>query len=399
MITTNIVSLAAGGLNEPSTVTTVDVVAPAASSIEDVDLEAGQMRSRQLSTETRQNQRQYFKDRAATVITIYQGGCGVAAVAGVVALIAGSLLRDPYVVSMGICMIFLGTGGCILAGKYRDLKSHNQIFEDMLEENSRLKGQVHFFEDQNKNLEQSNNHLKGQVGELSNKVLALQQTVNRFDQENEELRQSNEQLCLQISDLSERVKQLLQSVRRFDEENEELKTSNSTLKSHVTSLEAMSGKFEVSVGELVKNEQSFKLLKDQYETLQKQFLQAQEKEIAHDLQRQKIDDIRQDREEQMLLKEEEGIRQLQALAVKEETLLQQEQVIIQGLHSLHVKEIELKNQEEKILRSFTDFAIERRDLLRLRELISRIRSRYPQAVDELEADLVLFVDIPTDFRA
>jgi hypothetical protein len=115
------------------------------------------------------------------------------------------------------------------------------------------------------------------------------------------------------------------------------------------------------------------------------------------MQRQKVDGIRQDREEQMLLREEEGIRQLQALAVKEETLLQQEEAIIQGLHSLHVKEIELKKQEEKILRSFTDFAIERRDLIRLRELISRIRSRYPQAVAELEADLVLFVDIPKDF--
>ncbi len=333
------------------------------------------------------------------MITIYQGTSGVAAVAGVVALVAGVLLKDPYVATMGICLIFLGSGGCILAGKYRDLKSHNQIFEDMLEENSRLKGQVHFFEDQNKNLEQSNNHLKGQVGELSNKVVALQQTVTRFDQENEELRESNAQLSLQIADLTERLKELLQNVRRFDQENEELKTSNQSLKGHVASLESMSGKFEISVGEMVKNEQSFKLLKDQYEILQRQFLSAQEKEIAHDKERQKIDGLRQDREEQMLLREEEGIRQLQLLALKEETLLKQEEGIIQGLQLLQQKESGLKLQEERIVRSFTEFSIERRDLIRLRDLISKMRVRFPQAVAEVEADLVSFVDIPKDFLA
>ncbi|NDD99371.1 hypothetical protein EB008_03635 [bacterium] len=399
MMNTAITTLAQGGLTEGSESLPMGREVSSPKEPENMDLESGQMRSRQATSDSRQNRNQYFKDRAATMITIYQGTSGVAAVAGVVALIAGVLLKDPYVATMGICLIFLGSGGCIIAGKYRDLKSHNQIFEDMLEENSRLKGQVHFFEDQNKNLEQSNNHLKGQVGELSNKVVALQQTVTRFDQENEELKESNAQLCLQIADLSEKLKELLQNVRRFDQENEELKTSNQTLQGHVASLESMSGKFEISVGEMVKNEQSFKLLKDQYETLQRQFLSAQEKEIAHDKERQKIDGIRQDREEQMLLREEEGIRQLQLLAEKEEALLRQEEGLVRGLQFLHEKETHLKEQEEKIVRSFTEFALERRDLIRLRDLISKMRVRFPQAVAEVEGDLVSFVDIPKDFLA
>lgn len=397
MMSTAITALTQGGSAEGGQQNTVVRENPSTNPTNNGDLEACQMRSQQEVSDVRRNPNQYFRDRATTMITVYQGTSGIAAVAGVIALIAGVLLRDPYVATMGVCLVFLGSGGCIIAGKYRDLKSHNQIFEDMLEENSRLKGQVHFFEDQNKSLEQSNNHLKGQVGELSNKVVALQQTVTRFDQENEELKQSNEQLSLQIFDLSEKVKELLQNIRRFDEENEELKSSNKSLRNHVESLEVMSGKFEVSVGEMVKNEQSFRLLKDQYETLQRQFLSAQEKEIAHDKERQKIDGLRQDREENMLIREEEGIRQLQLLAEKEESLLIQEQRIMEGLNQLHGKEVQLKKQEEIIVKSFTDFAIERRDLIHLRDLISKIRIRFPQVVSELEAESLSFVDIPKGF--
>ncbi|MBM3194413.1 MAG: hypothetical protein FJZ60_01455 [Chlamydiae bacterium] len=202
----------------------------------DEDFESGTVRARTASRDAAPR-RDYFKDRTAIMITLYQGTAGVAAVAGVVALIAGVLLKDPYILSMGVGLIILGGGGAVLAGKYRDLKSHNQIFDDMLAENSRLKGQVVFFEDQNKNLEQSNVQLKGQVGELSNKLVALQQTVHRFDQENDELRQSNQQLSEQILDLSSKVRDLLESVRKFNEENTELKNSNSALKGHVSDLE------------------------------------------------------------------------------------------------------------------------------------------------------------------
>jgi hypothetical protein len=362
------------------------------------DLENGQVQSRIGSREVAPR-REYFKDRAATMITIYQGVSGVAGIAGVVALIAGVLLKDPYILSMGIGLIFIGGGGAVIAGKYRDLKSHNQIFDDMLAENSRLKGQVVFFESQNKNLEQSNVQLKGQVGELSNKLVTLQQTVLRFDQENDELRQSNQQLSEQILDLSTKVRELLESVRKFNEENAELKNSNSALKGHVSDLETMKGKFEVSVGELVKNEQAFRMMRERFELLQTQFSSAQEKEIAHDLERQKVDSVRQDREEQMLLREEEGIRQLQLLAQKDEILLAQEAEIVKGMQMLQEKEVILKQQEERIVQSLQSFAVERGDLVRLRQLISNLRQRYPEAIAQVEAELVVFVDIPTDPRS
>jgi DNA repair exonuclease SbcCD ATPase subunit len=363
------------------------------------DLEQASLQARTVSTDLRPQKQEYFKDRATIVISAYQGVAGFAAIAGTVAVIAGVLLKDPYIITMGLGCMLLGGGGFVLAGKYRQLKSQNQIFDDMLAENGRLKGQVHFFEDQNKSLEQSNSHLKGQVGELSNKVVALQQTVTRFDQENDELRQSNEQLSDQIGELTEKVKELLQNVRRFDEENEELKSSNSLLKGHVTNLESMSGRFEVSVGEMVKNEQSFKILRDQYETLQKQFIQAQEKEIAHDIERQRIDGVRQEKEEQMLEREEEGIRQLQLIAQKEELLLSREEEIMKGLSFLHQKESALKAQEEKIVKSLTDFALERGDLMRLRAIISKLRELNPQLVSNVEEQLVSFVDVPVDFLA
>lgn len=373
-------------------------VVAAVSEAREEDLESGTIRSRTASRDaTLRND--YFKGRAATMLTIYQGVAGVAAVAGVVALIAGVLLKDPYILSMGVGLIILGGGGAILAGKYRDLKSQNQIFDDMLAENSRLKGQVVFFESQNKNLEQSNVQLKGQVGELSNKLVTLQQTVLRFDQENDELRQSNEQLSQQILDLSEKVRDLLESVRKFNEENAELKNSNSALKGHVSDLETMKGKFEVSVGELVKNEQAFRMMKERFELLQTQFSTAQEKEIAHDLERQKIDLVRQDREEQMLLREEEGIRQLQLLAQKDEILLAQEAEIVKGMQVLQEKEIILKQQEEKIVQSLQAFAVERADLMRLRQLISNLRQQHPQVIAQVEGELVVFVDIPTDPRS
>lgn len=362
------------------------------------DLESGSIQARKASREVQSN-REYFKDRAATMITIYQGVSGIAGVAGVIALIAGVLLKDPYILSMGVGLIFLGGGGAILAGKYRDLKSHNQIFDDMLAENSRLKGQVVFFESQNKNLEQSNVQLKGQVGELSNKLVTLQQTVLRFDQENDELRQSNEQLSGQILDLSEKVRELLESVRKFNDENAELKNSNSALKGHVSDLETMKGKFEVSVGELVKNEQAFRMMKERFEVLQTQFSTAQEKEIAHDLERQKIDLVRQDREEQMLIREEEGIRQLQLLAQKDEILLAQEAEIVKGMQMLQEKEVILKQQEERIVQSLQSFAVERADLIRLRQLISNLRQQHPQVIAQVEGELVVFVDIPTDPRS
>lgn len=157
--------------------------------------------------------------------------------------------------------------------------------------------------------------------------------------------------------------------------------------------------FEVSVGEMVKNEQSFKILRDQYETLQKQFIQAQEKEIAHDNERQRIDGVRQEKEEQMLKREEEGIRQLQLIAQKEELLLSREEEIMKGLSFLHQKESALKAQEEKIVKSLTDFTLERGDLMRLRAIISKLRELNPQLVSNVEEQLVSFVDVPVDFLA
>lgn len=108
---------------------------------------------------------------------------------------------------------------------------------------------------------------------------------------------------------------------------------------------------------------------------------------------------RQDREEQMLQREEEGIKQLHLLAQKDEVLLAQEAEIVKSMSFLYEKEAILKQQEERFVQSLQAFAVERGDLVRLRQLISDLRQRYPEAIAQVEAELVVFVDIPTDPRS
>jgi hypothetical protein len=288
------------------------------------------------------------KGRSIMLITTYQYTSGVAAVAGTAALIAGAVLKDPYSVSVGICLIIVGGGGFFLAKKYKELRSHDQIFTQMLTENSRLKGQVEFFENQNQALQESNGALKGQVGELSDKVEKLQSTISRFNKENEELKRSNQVLSEQITTIEKQTDEIEDHLKIFSKENAELKKVNFDLKEEVEALESMSGKFQISLGEMVKNERAFNILKQQYELLQKQFSEAQKREIEHDQERQKLDDER-----------------------------------IKVLHELADRENSLVLQEAEVLKELKEFSKDRQDLANLKELIVKLKIKYP-LIEELQ---------------
>jgi hypothetical protein len=128
------------------------------------------------------------------LLTIAQSTSAIAALAGGASLISGVVLKNPYSLSIGICLVMLGGGSFFLVNKYKEIESKYKIFTELLDENKNLRVQFEFIENQNQDLRGSNGLLKGQVIDLEDKVLSLEIAVDRLNQDKELLRQSNQVL-------------------------------------------------------------------------------------------------------------------------------------------------------------------------------------------------------------
>ena len=65
----------------------------------------------------------YWGSIERSTVTIYEITAGTLALAGVVAIIEGILLKDPYILSAGIIITTVAGGGALLAHRYRLLKN------------------------------------------------------------------------------------------------------------------------------------------------------------------------------------------------------------------------------------------------------------------------------------
>ncbi|MFI0434533.1 MAG: hypothetical protein ACH350_02240 [Parachlamydiaceae bacterium] len=333
-----------------------------------LDLEAGHTVASRPNPQRILSVNLYWGSVERKVVTLYQISAAVLTLAGVIALIEGILLRDPYIFSGGVIIIAISGGGALLAHRYRLLKNLDEVTTALEQENDTLKNSIQSLEQdigrfkiENQEFKKNVNALKTQIDQTkqeNQKFLianqTLEQELSKIQHMNQELKNSANQLSLTNKELNDKLSKL-------HEEIGELTSFNDQLNKQIGELEEASESISVSAKDLVTNRRALDLLKSQYETLKVQFQEAQEKEITHDLERQEFDKTRQalDKKQQ----EEEVAHDLENEELDKKRIAKEEEML--------AREMAVAQKEEAILQQL-------QDLLKYKQLINAVKTLSPQ---------------------
>lgn len=253
----------------------------------------------------------FFGNPKKGIVIIYQVAATVVALAAVIGVVASILLRDKTGVAESTLLLIFSGGGAILAHKYRQLKSLNEVTDSLENENHGLKNQVKQFGEQNltlhmqiKTLESDALQFQKSNTELAISVQAFQKNQHDLDEQVVQFRTENGELAVKIQRIEKANQQLEEQLKSFNEENLQLKGT-------LEKFEKTSAKFSMNLGELVKNEEAFDLMRKQYETLKSDFEIIRQKEVDYDAQKRKLEEGRQKLDDEYRAKENEILQKLE----------------------------------------------------------------------------------------